>query len=330
MPICPYQLGQLFCLFVRESLMKSKALRETRIFPARLIGGGLVVVCSTVYFVYILTNNWGGLVSIKQHIRFSQVALFFVVYSLSLLLATLGWDSLIGCLAQIHNRRKNMKYYIFTVPLRRLPTPLAHLFGRIYFYSQDGVSKSIVMMASFLEWVLILLSGAVVFLLMLPFWMSTKILYGLGIVLGTLAVSGSLVHPKAIRFLFRLLVKKELLIPLKYFDVLGWLIVYSLVWIGGGLTLYITANSLYPLSLTDLPIVIGAWVLAGLVSTLGATFSVGFGLKELTLSFLLSFLFPNPLPVVIALLMRLSIFLCEIAWGIFILFVSLLPKRGIA
>lgn len=293
------------------------------------VNGGMIVI-SVGYFAYILAYNWSGLVSLKWQLTYSQIALFFILYSISLFLAGLGWDLLVGHFTRISSLRKNLKYYILTAPLRRLPAPLTYLFGRIYLYSQDGVYKSAIAVVSFLEWILILLSGAVVCLWLLPFWISPWIPYSSGVAVGVLVAGGLLIHPKVIRFIFRLLVKKAPPISFKFFDILLWLVIYILVWIGGGLTLYIIVNSLYPLPLTSLPTIIGAWVLSGVITTLVTVTSIGFGLKELTLSFLLSFLLPSPLPVVAALLMRLCLFLCEIIWGALIFFASLLPKRSIA
>ena len=91
------------------------------------------------------------------------------------------------------------------------------------------------------------------------------------------------------------------------------------VWVGGGLVLYVAINSLYALSLKDLPAVIGVWALSGLISTVVLVTPVGVGLRELTLSVLLGSLIPAPLAVIVALLMRVGLTLFEIVWGLFAL-----------
>jgi hypothetical protein len=113
--------------------------------------------------------------------------------------------------------------------------------------------------------------------------------------------------------------KEDLGISFRYSDLLLWLIIYSLVWIGGGLVLYVAINSLYALPLAHLPAVIGIWVLSGLIPTLILVTPVGLGLKELTLSVLLGHLMPPSLAVIVALFVRVGLTLFELIWGIFVL-----------
>lgn len=286
--------------------------------------------CAAGYISFMLIRDWNKLMALEWRVDSSQVIPFFVTYSLTLLLAVFGWDLLLSRFTKIEDRRNHLKYYVYTLLLRRLPVPLTYLFGRVYFYKQEGVHKSVVLMASLLEWILLILSSAIVCLFVLPFWLTSQISIAIWLVAGALGVGGLLIHPRVIQTLFRILIKERPQFALQCSDIAIWLVIYSLVWIGGGLTLYIAINSLYPLPLTYLPTVIGMWAISGLITTLITTYSVGFGLKELTLGLLLGCILPNPTAIIIALLMRICLILCEIIWGIALLFLSQLPKRGIA
>jgi hypothetical protein len=243
--------------------------------------GGTVMALSFGYLGYILVRNWGELVAYDWRVDYRQVALAFICYSAA-----------------------------------RLPAPLLYLFGRVYLYEQEGITKSVTVTISLLEWVLIVLSGIIVYLLTLPFLSLPPAWRSPWLPLGMLVVGALLVHPRAIRALLRLLGQEEVPLPFGYGNVLVWLIIYILVWIGGGLVLYAVINSIYALPLARLPTVVGIWVLSGLITTLVFATSAGLGLKDVTLGVLLGYLMPSPLAVIVALLMRVCPILFATIWGI--------------
>lgn len=278
--------------------------------------GGTVMALSFGYLGYILVRNWGELVAYDWRVDYRQVALAFICYSAALMFAVLGWSLIMGRLTQATSLRRHMKYYIYTNLFRRLPAPLLYLFGRVYLYEQEGITKSVTVTISLLEWVLIVLSGIIVYLLTLPFLSLPPAWRSPWLPLGMLVIGALLVHPRAIRALLRLLGQEEAPLPFGYGNVLVWLIIYILVWIGGGLVLYAVINSIYALPLARLPTVVGIWVLSGLITTLVFATSAGLGLKDVTLGILLGYLMPSPLAVIVALLMRVCPILFATIWGI--------------
>ena len=282
----------------------------------RSIAGGLVMALSFGYLGYILVRNWNELKAYDWHIDYSQAALAFIYYSAALAFAVLGWSLIMSRLTQVTSPCKHLKYYVYTNLFRRLPAPLFYLIGRVYLYEREGVTKTLTVTISLLEWILIVLSGIVVYLLTLPFLSLPSVWRSPWIPSGILIIGMVLVHPQTFQAVLRLLGRGESPVPFGYGDILVWLTVYSLVWIGGGLVLYAAINSLYALPLARLPTVVGIWVLSGLVTTLVFATSAGLGLKELTLGVLLGHLMPSPLAVIVALLMRVCLIIFELIWGI--------------
>ena len=277
--------------------------------------GGLIVVLSFGYLGYTLVRNWDQLTSYEWQINYHQTVWVFICYSLSLALAVLGWGLIINRFTQLRSLRKHLKYYTYTNLLRRLPVPWLYFFGRVYLYQREGIAKSVMVVVSLLEYILLILSGIIVYLLTFPFLPLSPVWRSWWVPIGMLIAGGSLLHPRMVRMVLRLFGQRELLISYGYNEVLIWLVIYSLVWIGGGLMLYAVVNCLYVLPLDRLPTVIGAWVLSGLITTLIFVTSAGLGLKELTLSLLLSYVMPFPLAVVVALLTRVCLIFLEIVWG---------------
>jgi uncharacterized membrane protein YbhN (UPF0104 family) len=299
---------------VKALVQKTKCLvRRSSLHSAV---GGLVMISSFGYLGYMLVRNWGQLASYEWRIDYRQTAFAFVCYSLSLVLAVLGWGVIMSHFTQVRDLRRHLKYYVYTNLLRRLPAPLLYLFGRVYLYEREGVAKSLMVTISLVEWILIVLSGIIVYLLSLPFLPSSPVWHNPWFPAAILIAGVVLLHPRIIRVILRLLGQKELPVSLGYGSILACLIIYGLVWTGGGLMLYAAINSLYVLPFTLLPTVIGAWVLSGLITTLVFVTSAGLGLKELTLGLLLGYIMPSPLAIVVALLMRVCLIVFEIVWGI--------------
>jgi uncharacterized membrane protein YbhN (UPF0104 family) len=100
-----------------------------------------------------------------------------------------------------------------------------------------------------------------------------------------------------------------------------WTGLYMVVWILGGITLYLLVRSVYPLPARSLPTVVGIWVLGGVVSHVAVLTPGGLGIKELTLAALLSSLAPMTIAIVVSVAARIWYSLNELLW--FVLTTSL-------
>jgi hypothetical protein len=282
----------------------------------RRVVSGLVVILSFGYLGSVLARNWDDLIAYDWHVDYRQALLAFVCYSFALGFAVLGWTLMMRHLTPVSSLGKHLKYYAYTNLLKRLPAPLLNIFGRVYFYQQEGIANSLMVTISLLEWVVIILSGLIVYLLSSPFLPLPPIWRSPLIPTGILIIGALLVRPKTLRAVLRLFGQGDLPVSFGYGDLVLWVVVYSMVWGVGGLVLYVGINTIYALPVARLPAAIGIWTVAGLIPTLMLITPVGLGLKELTLSFLLSYLMPSPLAVVVALLMRVGLILFEIIWGL--------------
>lgn len=96
----------------------------------------------------------------------------------------------------------------------------------------------------------------------------------------------------------------------------GLLLIYGLAWILGGIDLYLLANAVQPVPLELLPAVIGAWAASGAVSFVASYLVQGMGLTEVTLAALLSSYLPLPVAIVISILFRILLTICEVLWAL--------------
>jgi len=277
---------------------------------------GVVVVACLSFLGYRLYTNWGVLSTYSWEIRTLPLALSFSVYTLELGLATLGWNSIMARLTGLAEFRKNLKIYWSANLGKLLPGTVWYIGGRAYLYEQEGVAKTLTAMNSVLELLLLVLGGAVVTLLFLPFlavskWLENPLALAAIVPLGLL-----LVHPWSIRCIWRRVGQAETLKSLRWRDTLAWLAIYTGVWIGGGLVLFCSVNVFYPLPLARLPQIISVWALSELTTYVSLVSPGGLGLREVALSILLGYYVPAPIAVVIALAVRIGLIAYEAFWAV--------------
>lgn len=276
---------------------------------------GLIIVFSGVILGWMLWHDLPTLLTYRWKLQALPLILGFAIYTLDLLLAVLGWSIIMGQLAHPLEFREHFRIYCVTLVAGLIPGAPWHLVGRVALYKRLGVNGSVTGVAAGLEIILIIVSGILSSALIgfsLPenlqqylVWMGLVLVIGLG-----------LMHPSVVRKVLQWLGHTQAAVRLRYHDMLLLLGLYVLVWGVGGCVLYMTILALYPLPWTQLPGVIGAWGLSGVVASLIFFSPTGFGIKEITLSLLLALFIPAGLAVVIAILMRLYLTAAEFVWAI--------------
>ncbi len=91
---------------------------------------------------------------------------------LQLYLGGLGWHILVQRLTQFNSTRNNLKVWCATNQSRRIPGGIWYIANRaiMYDHSNQGGIKRAISAASGLELIFILISGALIALISLPFW----------------------------------------------------------------------------------------------------------------------------------------------------------------
>jgi hypothetical protein len=282
----------------------------------RMVISAAIVILCFLFLGYRLYRNWPLLTSYSWDIRFIPLTLSFVVYTLELGLATLGWNSITARLAGLSDLRKNLRIYWTANLGKLLPGTVWYIAGRAYLYEQEGIAKAVTAMNSLLELVLLVLAGAVVSLSFLPFLATPQWLKNPLILVAIIALGLLLVHPWTISAIWRRVGRAERPKSLRWRDTLTWLAIYAGVWVGGGLVLYGAINAFYPLPPTYLPQVIGVWALSELTTYVSLVSPSGLGIREVALSVLLGYYVPAPIAVVVALAVRMGLIVYEAFWAV--------------
>ena len=268
---------------------------------------------------YKVYTSWEALRAFEWRIKSIWLVPSFLLFLLQTLFVLWGWWSIAGRLAPKVPFRKHVQIYCYTNLARRLPASLLWLVaGRAYWYRQLDTPASAAAVASFLELALAILLGIPIAVLQISTIASLEPAVTIILFMLSTALVGMLIQPKLLNQLGRVFKKEELGLNLSYRDSLRWATVYIFIWLLGGAGLFMVINLFYTLPLRSLPEIIGVWVLSSLISYLTLLTPSGFGVKELSLTFLLGAYLPDPLPMVVALAIRML-------WTAYDIFVGLIP-----
>ena len=146
------------------------APRETRRFGSgsRLLVA-LVVGASLAALVYGLAKNWPQLVGYHWELTYWPIPIALLLYGVALGLAVVVWGGIVRRMGGRSRWMQDLRIYCASSLAKRLPTPLWFLLGRVYLYEELGVSKAISSLATVMEGVLVLFSGLVTLLALVPF-----------------------------------------------------------------------------------------------------------------------------------------------------------------
>jgi hypothetical protein len=267
-----------------------------------------------------LIRGWQDLVQYQWRFDWLLLGLSSLAYSASLLLAMLGWSVIIRSLGAMSTRRQNVKIYLYSWMARRLPTPAPYLTSRVLLYEEIGVPKRLTSVALLWENILLIASSAVLVVLLLPLVSIVSDRIPVVAVLAALAVGLLFVfHPRLLTWgvnrVLRRFGKAPLEVGLRPPVAIYALAIYALVWLAGGMILFLLIRMMYPLEWAVLPFVIQCWALSGLVSYITFFAPISFGLREVSLAYLLSLAMPLSLAIVVVVLMRIWNMVNELLWA---------------
>jgi glycosyltransferase 2 family protein len=285
--------------------------RLKRQSPLRLLIALGMILFSIALLIVLIYRQYDVLRDYRWNLHWVFILGGFGALLPGLLLAAAVWADLMRSLGSRVRFVDHIRYYCITHLGRRLPGTLWYVAGRSYFYKQHNESLKLVATASGLELIISVVSGALVTILFSAYaFRALPSLYLIGL-LGVLALGVALTHPQVIHQILRRM-KLPIPHPLRYVEIVRWLIGYGLIWIAGGIVLFMIVNAVTALALFHLPFIITIWSLVGTLSITVFFLPSNLGFTEVSLSLLLSTLVPSSLAVVIALLVRLALLAYEI------------------
>lgn len=276
----------------------------------------IFLLLTAVVIGSLIAGNWGILRNYEWQIRPSWLIYAFLFILVDMFLGAVVWHSLCVRFLKYPHFLTNIKIWWYANLARRIPGTVWFIASRAILYETVGVAKLPVSLLSGLEMVLIFVSGIVTTLLTLPFWVlpaevtrNIDLIWFLPIIVILCVI---LVSPQVFGKIWQLFNRQASTERLYWRDTTTWLLQYIVVWSVGGLALFCLINFFIPLPVTSAIAAIGMWALAGTISLAGALTITGLGLREVTLTLMLTQIVPLPVALVIVIFSRVMWLLGEL------------------
>jgi hypothetical protein len=274
------------------------------------------LLLTAVVISSLIAGNWELLRDYEWQIRPSWLLYALMFILVDMFLGAVVWHSLCVRFIKHPHFLTNIKIWWYANLARRIPGTVWFIASRAILYETVGVAKLPVSLLSGLEMVLIFVSGIVTTLLTLPFWIlpeevtqNIDLIWFLPI---TVILCVIIVHPRVLEKIWRIFSRQGPTERLYWRDTTTWLLLYIIVWIVGGLALFCLINFFQPLPSTTVIAAIGMWALASTISLAGTLTITGLGLREVTLTLLLTQIVPLPVALVIVIVSRVMWLLGEL------------------
>lgn len=308
------------------NLSASKAIR--RVSQNRGLKTIAALIAAGASFLFLglgLYRNWQELAQYEWSIDYRYLLASSAIYPVAFLLIASVWSLVISRLGGFSDYRGNLQIYCYSGLAKYIPGTFWYVLGRAYFYEKKGIAKSLTALGSLWELALAAFSGLVVYL---PLMICSRQAYTgpLNYLLLLLVPLGFVVlYPRGLHAALKHILREraENIGLIRFRDALSWIAIYALAWLLGGLAFYLQVNMIFPVSSTHLPAVASFLVMSGVISHLAFFIPAGLGIREVSLSLLLSSYVPFGIAVVIALVFRLWMTLSEVFW----IFATLLACR---
>jgi hypothetical protein len=277
------------------------------------IGAGIVTF-SVAFLGYFLYKNWGTITAYHWRVDYAALGLTALLHLCAFATGIYGWHAIISRLVGVDDLALNARIYSFSVVARRIPGMAWEIATRVVMYGELGVSKAIVGLGSLLEILVTTLAGSVMYIALTPFTASYASRLGSWPLLAALGLGIILTHPRLVTYVMRKVRRNALPVPLRYADTLRWFWIYVVDWIIGGLVLFATVRTIYPLPYSNLLQVIADWTLTGVLTSFITFVPSSLGLREVTFTLLLSRYMPEHVAIVAAILVRLLMTAYSLLW----------------
>jgi len=274
------------------------------------IGSSFVIV--SLILGYLVYRQREVLFGFKWQFRIQYLFLSFFLFSCSLVLVSFIWGQIINALAGTQHFIYHMRFFCISNFIKRLPGTIWYLLSRTSLYKEIGISAQATLIASGIEFIVALISSALVglFLLIRVFPGYMGMLY----ILLLLVIGGGLIHPKVLSMILKLF-RVSTPGSVGYRQLVIWVIGYGIVWVINGLILYSIANIVTYVPAIHISKTIQSVTLANVVTSLLLFAPTNLGATEVSISAILSTFLPSSVAVVITIFSRVLLTIFDLIWG---------------
>jgi hypothetical protein len=287
----------------------------------------VLLVALIAFLGLVVWRSRDTLLDVLRTARYERFGWTFIAYAVSIGAIATGWHLVMRHLGGEPRFVVNLKIYVYTLAARRLPGTLWYIAGRAVLYRRLGVPARLPSLAAGIEVVLSIVSGLMVGAPALLLTADAQPVHVVICVAVELIGLGLLYPPLLRRLLARfghLVGPEQLTVP----RVISWVGAYIAMWISGGGMACTVVSALYPMDLSQVPLIVSLWALTGVIAFLAFFLPNNLGLAEITLSLLLGRIVPLPIAIATAITIRVLTTAFDILWSSLLLFDRKRTFRG--
>jgi len=285
----------------------------------KLVLNWIIVIAVFVFLGKIVWNNWNQVKDTPFALQPFPLVLSTLVFAFSYFIQIWAWYLITLRLKVALSSSDTLQSWFYSQLGKYLPGKVWVLLGRFYFYESKGKSRKEISIALYFEMVTMLLAAGLLFLLSLLFFreMAQGFLRGSFWWISSLFVLAFFfLHPRVLgkifnQFLFQFQ-KEPVILSISYFEILWILFICILTWAVGGIGFYLFTDSIIPVSPKHILFLTGALAFSSILGLVAVFAPSGLGVREGVLVYLLSYIMPGPVAVVISVLTRIWMTLIEI------------------
>jgi glycosyltransferase 2 family protein len=211
---------------------------------------------------------------------------------------------------------KSIISWFYSLLGRYVPGKILLLGGRLYFYHKERISKRKITLCFLIENICTVLAGAFLFLISLLFVDNPNLNpYKLPVII-MIGIFFIIIHPKIIgsifNFLLRIFKRKQIILEIKYVDVLSFLFIFTINFLIAGIGFYVLANSIYPIEIKYIFYVAGTFGLSAVIGIISFFAPSGIGVREGIMVLALKYIIPKAAAGVVSILARFWTTLTEL------------------
>lgn len=284
----------------------------------------LILVVIIFYFI--------GRVIYKEWDKFSEYNWspnpLLVIFSIIILLIVYilfshGWTLILKMIGVKIGWNKGLSICLLSIFGRYIPGGIWTVLGRVYLCRLEGIPDSRSGMSILLDQSYTVVSAGVVFAVSLLFWNDTSSVLRVLPVVIVIPLFLFFLHPKPFLKIINPVLswfgRGHVTLSLSFSNMLILTGYYSFSWLLTGVSFYIFIRAFYPIELHYILIISGIYAISYTAGFIIFFMPAGLGVREGTLTLLLSLFIPTPVAIGISLLSRLWIIGLEILILLFFL-----------
>jgi len=304
--------------------------RKNRIGRLLRVAVGAAVAVACFYFLGDrLARDWSKIPWHQIHLNAPVLIASFLVMFVWMVGYSLAWKVLLAGLGERISLYSAVAVLAVSQIGKYIPGKVWYTVGRMYLAKKHGVSEAKTAVSTVMETAMSLLSAVILFGLavtLVPRGMIPARVY-LAFLLVPFCVVA--VYPPILSRVTGLILRKLHMpvfeIRMTFRRLLGILGMYVLQWVIQGFGCYLLIRSFYPIDLSRLPMVAGAFALSWILGFIVLVSPAGLGIREGIFTFALQLVVPEPVAIIAALMSRIWITGSE---GLLALAFTLLPRLG--